>query len=80
MSLGDGAKFKYLGITVSDGNCMQEEFKGRLTSGSACYHSVKSLSPFRLLSRNVKVKIFILAGGGGVRKSINVFPCSLLGF
>jgi hypothetical protein len=30
--------------------------KSRLNSGNACYHSVQSLLPSRLLSRNVKVK------------------------
>jgi hypothetical protein len=37
---------------------MQEEIKSRLNSGNACYHSVQSLLPSRLLSRNVKVIIY----------------------
>jgi hypothetical protein len=37
---------------------MHEEIKSRLNSGNACYHSVQSLLPSRLLSRNVKVKIY----------------------
>jgi hypothetical protein len=32
--------------------------KSRLNSGNACYHSVQSLLSSRLLSRNVKVKIY----------------------
>jgi hypothetical protein len=52
------AKFKYLGTTLTDNNCMQEEIKSRLNSGKACYHSVQSLFSSRLLSRNVKVKIY----------------------
>jgi hypothetical protein len=37
------AKFKYLGTTLTDKNCMQKEIKSRLNSGNACYHSVQSL-------------------------------------
>jgi hypothetical protein len=36
------AKFKHLGTTLTDQNCMQEEIKSRLNSGNACYHSVQS--------------------------------------
>jgi hypothetical protein len=49
-------KFRYLGKTLTDQNCMQEEIKSRLNSGNACYHSVQSLLSSRLLSRNLKVK------------------------
>jgi hypothetical protein len=54
------AKFRYLGTTPTDQNCMQEEVKSRLNSGNACYHSVQSLLSSRLLSTNVKVKTVIL--------------------
>jgi hypothetical protein len=37
---------------------MQEEIKSRLNSGNACYHLAQSLLSFRLLSRNIKVKIY----------------------
>jgi hypothetical protein len=47
--------FKYLGITLTDQNCIHEEVKSRLNAGKACYHSVQSLMSSRLLSKNIKV-------------------------
>ena len=35
-----------------------EEIKSRLRSGSACYHSVRNLLSSRLLSKNLKIKIY----------------------
>jgi hypothetical protein len=37
------SQFKYLGMTVTNQNLIQEEIKRRLNSGNACYHSVQSL-------------------------------------
>jgi hypothetical protein len=47
-----------LGRTLTDQNCIHEEIKSRLNSENACYHLVQSLLSSRLLSRNVKVKIY----------------------
>jgi hypothetical protein len=52
------SQFKYLGTTVINQNLFQEEFKRRLNSGNACYHSAQNLLSSRLLSKNVKVRIY----------------------
>jgi hypothetical protein len=50
--------FKYLGMTETNTNLIQEEIKRRLNSGNACYHSVQNLLSSHLLSKNLKIKIY----------------------
>jgi hypothetical protein len=51
-------EFKYLGTTLTNQNSIQEEVKSRLKSGNACYYSVQNLLSFRLLSKNLKIRIY----------------------
>jgi len=39
-------------------NFIAEEIEGRLRSGNACHHSVQNLLSSRLLSKNLKIKIY----------------------
>jgi len=50
--------FKYLGIILTNQDSIAEEIKSRLKSGNACYHSVQNLLSSRLLSKNLKIKIY----------------------
>jgi hypothetical protein len=52
------SQFKYLRTTVTNQNLIQVEIKRRLNSGNACYYSVQKLLSSRLLSKNVKVRIY----------------------
>jgi hypothetical protein len=51
-------EFKYLGTTLTNQNSTAEEIKSRLRSGNACYHSVQHLLSSKLLSKNLKIKIY----------------------
>jgi hypothetical protein len=52
------SQFKYLGTTVTNQNLIQEEIKRRFNSGKACYHSLQNLLSSRLLSENLKIRIY----------------------
>jgi hypothetical protein len=51
-------KLQILGNKGNKSKSIQEETEGRLNSGNACYHSVQSILSSRLLSGNLKVKIY----------------------
>jgi len=51
-------EFKYLGTILRNQNSIPEEIKSRLKSGNACYHSVQNPLSSRLLSKNLKIKIY----------------------
>jgi hypothetical protein len=57
-SFGNVSQFKYLGTTVTNQHLIQEEIKRRFNSGNAFYHSVQNLPSSRLLSKNVKIRIY----------------------
>jgi hypothetical protein len=52
------AQFKYLGMTVTNQNLIQEEINRTLNSANASYHSIQNLSSSHLLSKNVKIGIY----------------------
>ena len=49
---------KYLEVTLTDQNSIQEEIKSRMKLGNACYHSVQNVLSSGLLSKNLKTKIY----------------------
>jgi len=49
-------ELKYLGITLTDQNFIQEEIKSRLKSRNVCCHSVQNLFSSSWLSENINIK------------------------
>ena len=48
-------EFKYLGITLTYQNSIQEEIKSRMKSGNVCCYSVQNHLSSSLLSKNIKI-------------------------
>jgi hypothetical protein len=51
------AQFRYLGMTITNQNLIEEKIKRILYLGNAYYHSVQNLLSSRLLSKSVKIRI-----------------------
>ena len=51
-------EFKHLGTTLTNQNSIAEEIKSILRSGNASYHLVQNLLSSKLLSKNLKIKIY----------------------
>jgi len=51
-------EFKYLGTTLTNQNSIPEEIMSRLRSGNVFYHSVQNRLSSRLLSKNLKIKMY----------------------
>jgi hypothetical protein len=43
---------------LTDQNDIYDEMKSRLNSGNACYYSIQNLLSSRLISKNLKIKIY----------------------
>jgi mannitol-specific phosphotransferase system IIBC component len=57
ISLENVAQFKYMGITITNQNLIQDETKRTLNSSNACHHSVQNYLSYGLLSEIVKNRI-----------------------
>ena len=51
-------QFKYLGLTLTNQNSINEELTNSSKTGNACYHSVQNRLTSILLSKNIKLKIY----------------------
>ena len=57
-SYENGKTFKYLGSLLTNENSIQEEIKCVYKKGNSCYYSVQTFLSSRLLSKNLKIKIY----------------------
>ena len=54
----DCYNYHYLGSLLTNQYSIQEGKKCRLKAGNSCYYSVQTLLSSRLLSKNLKIKIY----------------------
>jgi hypothetical protein len=52
--------FQIVGNGPNKSNIIHEEIKSRLKSGNACYHLVQNVCLLSLLSKNIKIKIYMI--------------------
>ncbi len=52
------SEFKYLGTTINDENKIRVEINRRMHSSNACFCAVNGLLKSKLLSKNVKVRVY----------------------
>jgi hypothetical protein len=53
-----GGRVQIFGNSPNESKFYSGRNRGRLTSGNACYHSVKNLLSSSLLSKNLEIKIY----------------------
>ena len=58
IKIGSNSYEKVKGSLLTNENYIQEEIKCRLNAGNLCYYSVQTLLSSRLLSKNLKIKIY----------------------
>jgi hypothetical protein len=54
---GSDRKFRHLGTTLINPNCMHTKFQRRLNLRNACSHSIQNLLYSYLLAEHMKIKI-----------------------
>ena len=50
--------YKYLGVTMSSDNSIEEEIQNRITLGNKAYHANQFLFKSRLVSKKLKMKLY----------------------